>query len=117
MLAEGAEACAGLQEAVRSGPVSRELHFPYHPHVTVAHGIDEAAMDRAQRELADFTAAWSVTGFSLYERDAAGVWHTLRRFPFGRPSCVPAAVPRQSGVRHGEPAPAPGAGGTAPDGR
>ena len=47
---EGAEACMWLQQRVRDpeGPVARELQFPYHPHVTVAHGIDEAAMDRAQ---------------------------------------------------------------------
>jgi 2'-5' RNA ligase len=97
-LAEGGAACAELQEAVRSGPLVRELDFPYHPHITVAHGIPAEAMDRAQRELADFTAAWTVTGFSLYERDPAGVWHTLREFPFGRPPGARPAVPQQHGV-------------------
>ena len=44
-------ACSRLQEQVRApgGPVARELAFPYHPHVTVAHGISEESMDRAQR--------------------------------------------------------------------
>jgi 2'-5' RNA ligase len=81
--------------------VVRELDFPYHPHVTVAHGIPTEAMDRAQRELADFTAAWSVTGFSLYERDDAGAWHTLREFAFGRPPGAAPAVPQQHGEWHG----------------
>lgn len=102
-LVEGTEACAWLQRQVRepSGPVARELLFPYHPHVTVAHGIDEAAMDRAHRELADYTAQWPCTGFALYAQGADGVWRTLREFPFGS-----AVVPPQAG--------APAAGATLP---
>ncbi|MDI5965833.1 2'-5' RNA ligase family protein [Streptomyces sp. SL13] len=100
-LAEGAPDCARLQERVRSGPVSRELDFPYHPHVTVAHGIAPEALDRAQCELAAFSAAWTVTGFALYQQDAGGVWHTLREFPFGRPPGAPAALPHQYGTRPG----------------
>jgi 2'-5' RNA ligase len=82
-LAEGGGGCAELQEKVRSGPVERELQFPYHPHVTVAHGIEEAAMDRAQRELAEFTADWTVGGFALYEQGGDGVWRKMREYPFG----------------------------------
>ena len=56
---EGAEACARLQQQVRdsSGPVARELAFPYHPHVTVAHGISEEAMDHAFEALAEYERA------------------------------------------------------------
>ncbi len=84
---EGAEACTRLQQRVRdaSGPVPRELQFPYHPHVTVAHGIDEAAMDRAFDELADYDAEWPCTGFALYEQGADGVWRKLREYTFGGP--------------------------------
>ncbi|MBD9735032.1 2'-5' RNA ligase family protein [Streptomyces sp. H28] len=91
---EGAEACAWLQERIRdaSGPVARELQFPYHPHVTVAHGIEEAAMDRAFEELSGYQAEWPCTGFALYEQGADGVWRKLREFPFG--SLV---VPPQAG--------------------
>jgi 2'-5' RNA ligase len=93
-VAQGAEACTWLQKQVRdaSGPVARELQFPYHPHVTVAHGIDEAAMDRAFEELADFEAEWPCTGFALYEQGADGVWRKLREFTFGR-----SVVPPQAG--------------------
>lgn len=93
-VAQGAEACTWLQKQVRdaSGPVARELQFPYHPHVTVAHGIDEAAMDRAFEELADFEAEWPCTGFALYEQGADGVWRKLREFTFGG-----SIVPPQAG--------------------
>ena len=91
---EGAAACTWLQKQVRhaSGPVARELQFPYHPHVTVAHGIDEALMDRAFEALADYQAAWSCNGFALYEQGADGVWRRLRDFAFGG-----SVVPPQAG--------------------
>jgi 2'-5' RNA ligase len=82
-VAEGGAACGELQEQVRSGPVARELQFPYHPHVTVAHGTAEAAMDRAQAGLADFAAQWTASGFALYEQGADEVWRRLRTYPFG----------------------------------
>ncbi|MFH8368512.1 2'-5' RNA ligase family protein [Streptomyces sp. NPDC018031] len=95
-IVEGAEECTALQERVReaSGPCARELQFPYHPHVTVAHGIDEEAMDRAQRELRDFEAAWTIGGFALYEQGADGVWRLDREYPFGAGSAT--GVPRQT---------------------
>ncbi|EST39304.1 hypothetical protein N566_02765 [Streptomycetaceae bacterium MP113-05] len=82
---EGGSACGWLQERVRDedGPLgTRELTFPYHPHVTVAHGIDEEAMDRAHADLADFEATWTVSGFALYEQGEDGVWRLQRHFLF-----------------------------------
>ncbi|MFJ7901191.1 2'-5' RNA ligase family protein [Streptomyces sp. NPDC096198] len=91
---EGAEQCTRLQQRIReaSGPVPRELLFPYHPHVTVAHGIDEASMDRAFEELSDYGAAWPCTGFALYEQGPDGVWRRLRDFPFGSAGVPPQAT-------------------------
>ncbi|KUN84731.1 2'-5' RNA ligase family protein [Streptomyces griseoruber] len=88
---EGAEVCAWLQQLVRdaSGPLVRELLFPYHPHVTVAHGIDEEAMDRAFEELSGYEAEWSCTGFALHEQGADGVWRQLREYTFGGPVIPP----------------------------
>ncbi|WP_432100006.1 2'-5' RNA ligase family protein [Streptomyces sp. WAC 04229] len=96
---EGAAACSWLQKRVRdvSGPVARELQFPYHPHVTVAHGIEEAAMDRAYEELSDYAAQWSCTGFALYEQGPDGVWRKLREFPFGSATVPPQAGRVESG--------------------
>ncbi|MBT2367789.1 2'-5' RNA ligase family protein [Streptomyces sp. ISL-10] len=82
---EGGSACSWLQQRVRdaSGPLVRELQFPYHPHVTVAHGIAEEAMDRAYEELADYAAEWTCASFALYEQGADGVWRKLRTYAFG----------------------------------
>lgn len=100
-LAEGAPDCTRLQGRVRDpeGPLSRELAFPYHPHVTVAHGIPEEAMDRAYAELADYAAAWRCEGFALYEQGSDGVWRKLREYPFGTgPAAVPAQSPPAAGT-------------------
>ncbi|MDT3396236.1 2'-5' RNA ligase family protein [Streptomyces sp. B1866] len=105
---EGAEECADLQEWVRApdGPCARELQFPYHPHVTVAHGIAEDAMDRAQADLAGYEAAWTAGGFALYEQGADEVWRLEREFPFTGGVAGPgstgagsgAVVPRQANL-------------------
>ncbi|WP_329272223.1 2'-5' RNA ligase family protein [Streptomyces sp. NBC_01451] len=93
-IVEGAEACTWLQKQVRdaSGPVARELQFPYHPHVTVAHSIAEEAMDRAFAELADYEADWPCTGFALYERGPDEVWRKLREYTFGAAVVPPQAA-------------------------
>ncbi|PRH78634.1 phosphoesterase [Streptomyces solincola] len=94
---EGAAACSWLQRRVReaAGPLHRELHFPYHPHVTVAHGISEEAMDRAYEELAGFEAAWTVESFALYQQGADQVWRKLSDFAFGGAGLGVPAVPAQ----------------------
>jgi 2'-5' RNA ligase len=94
-LAEGIPECTALQERVRSGPVQRELQFPYHPHVTVAHGIAEEAMDLAHEELADYAACWTATGFALYEQGDDGHWRKLHDYPFGEGLPAP-GVPAQT---------------------
>ena len=53
-LAEGISGCEVLAGAVRQGPLEVELHYPYHPHVTIAHHLDDQTLDRAFAELAEF---------------------------------------------------------------
>ncbi|MCJ1677688.1 2'-5' RNA ligase family protein [Streptomyces sp. APSN-46.1] len=94
-IVEGAQGCTRLQHQVRDpeGPLNRELAFPYHPHVTVAHGISEEAMDLAFTALAAYTAGWVCEGFALYEQGSDGVWRKLREYPFGTgPTGVPAQL-------------------------
>lgn len=95
---EGASACSWLQKRVRdaSGPLVRELLFPYHPHVTVAHAISEASMDRAYAELSDYEASWTCGSFALYEQGGDSVWRKINEFPFGADGSSP-TVPAQSG--------------------
>jgi 2'-5' RNA ligase len=83
---EGGAACDRLQRTVRTGPLARELTFPFHPHVTVAHHLDDDALDHAAKELADFAAAFEVLDFVLYEHGTDGVWRPRRRFGFGSPT-------------------------------
>ena len=82
-VAAGISECENLAVAVRSGPLHRELHFPYHPHVTVAHDVPAEALDKAFDELAEFEARFSVDGFTLYAHGNDGHWHPLREFSLG----------------------------------
>ena len=82
-LAEGVEACDDLQRRVRTGPLTRELSFPYHPHVTVAHELEPDALDRAQQTLASYVAEFRVGSVGLYEQGSDGRWRYRERFAFG----------------------------------
>ena len=81
-LVEGISSCEWLQAAVRSGSLARELHFPYHPHVTIAHDLPEDALDRAFDKLASYEARFPVASFGLYEHGSDGVWRPQREFSF-----------------------------------
>ncbi|GAA4347825.1 2'-5' RNA ligase family protein [Angustibacter luteus] len=81
-LVQGIGGCEVLEQAVRSGPLARDLQFYYHPHVTIAHHLADDALDRAARELADFECRFVVDGFHLYEHGADGVWRPQGWFPF-----------------------------------
>lgn len=82
-VAQGVADCERLEAAIRSGPVSRPLDFPYHPHVTVAHHVPEVALDQALDTLAGFGATFSVDRVSLYEHGADGVWRPAAAYPLG----------------------------------
>jgi 2'-5' RNA ligase len=82
---KGLADCERIERQVRSGPLERGLKFPYHPHVTVAHDLDEPALDRAFEGLARYEASFTVWGFTLFEQDRHGVWRPQRDYPFGGP--------------------------------
>lgn len=84
-LAQGIGECERLESAVRSGPLMREVSFPYHPHVTVAHERPEQVLDLAYTELATYDARFRVWGFTLFERGRDSVWRPQRDFPFATP--------------------------------
>ena len=90
---KGLADCERLEAQVRSGPLQRELRFPYHPHVTVAHDLPEDALDRAFDGLARYEASFMVWGFTLFEQDRQGVWRPQRDFPFGSGRPGPVAPP------------------------
>jgi 2'-5' RNA ligase len=82
-VARGVSNCEVLEANVRSGPLQRELEFPYHPHVTVAQLVAEPELDRVYEGLAGFAARFEVSGFHLFHREADGHWRTRSEFLLG----------------------------------
>ncbi|WP_232678950.1 2'-5' RNA ligase family protein [Nocardioides sp. R-C-SC26] len=82
-LARGISECEQLADVVRTGPLAVELDFPYHPHVTIAHHLDDDALDRAFGELAGFECAFDVNTFHLYVHDEHKGWRPTREFGLG----------------------------------
>lgn len=81
-VASGISECEMLEKDVRTGPLDRERLYPYHPHVTVAHDLDDAALDRVYAQLAHFEARFRVSGFTLFEHGVDGRWRPQQEFPF-----------------------------------
>ena len=73
-VATGLAQCEVLERAIRRGPLDRELDFPYHPHVTVAQGIDDPSLDEAYNGLSGFDARFPVEKFALFCREPDGRW-------------------------------------------
>jgi len=81
-VAGGISACERIEAAIRTGPLKRDVQFHYHPHVTVAHRVDDSSMDRAFNELASYQCAFEVGAFDLFEHGDDLVWHPVCRFDF-----------------------------------
>ena len=79
-LVEGISQCEQLAYSVRRGPLAVELHYPYHPHVTVAHHLGDEDLDRAFEELADFECVFEVADFHLYVHEGDLGWQARRTF-------------------------------------
>ncbi|MEJ7794290.1 MAG: 2'-5' RNA ligase family protein [Nocardioides sp.] len=77
---EGISQCERLAGRVRQGPLAVPLQYPYHPHVTVAHHMPEAVMDRAFDELAGFDCTFEAAEFQLYRHDEENGWRPAREF-------------------------------------
>lgn len=79
-LAEGIAGCEQLAARVRRGPLDMPLSYPYHPHVTIAHHLDDPTLDRAFEELADFECRFEATGFHLYVHEDTTGWQPTKHF-------------------------------------
>ena len=80
----GISDCERVEARVRSGPLARDLSFPYHPHVTVAHDLPTDVLRRAFDDMASYDVRFQVWGFSLYEHGPDRVWRPQRDYQFGR---------------------------------
>jgi 2'-5' RNA ligase len=91
-VASGIGALEKLAAALRVRPLDPPLHFPYHPHVTLAQDVEHETLDRLYHEHAGFEARFEVASFRLYEH-AAGCtasppaggrrWHAIADVPLG----------------------------------
>jgi 2'-5' RNA ligase len=81
-VAGGISSCERIEQAIRTGPLKRDVQFYYHPHVTVAHHVDDEAMDRAFAELASYECSFEVSSFELYAHGDDLVWREVRTFDF-----------------------------------
>ena len=79
-VSQGISGCERLESQVRSGILDRDLDYPYHPHVTVAHDVPDEVLDRAFTSLAGFNARFIADCFALYVHDASGVWRIHEQF-------------------------------------
>ncbi len=80
---EGEAEIRACEAAVRRGPLARTLAFPYHPHVTVAHDLDEDWLDQAYEAMAPYRAAFEVDSLALFVNGPDGVWRQRAGFPLG----------------------------------
>ena len=72
-----------LAKCVRRALGAPEPEFPFHPHVTVAHNLDDASLDRAYDELSTFECEFSVDEFALYHHDDTAGWVPQQAFALG----------------------------------
>ena len=82
-VSQGISYTAILAKAVRTTLESPEPEFPFHPHVTIAHNLDDDALDRANDELAAFECAFQVDSFHLYVREGENGWAPRHEFLLG----------------------------------
>ena len=80
VVVEGISGCEQLEASLRVGPLHGVRPYPYHPHVTIAHGVSDEQMDRALADHADFSAEFVVDSFDLCRGDARG-WQTVESYP------------------------------------
>ncbi|MFS0704811.1 2'-5' RNA ligase family protein [Cellulomonas sp. 179-A 9B4 NHS] len=95
-LLRGAAECTAIERALRAGPLAHEPRYAFHPHVTVAHELDEAALDAAQAAMADYEATFLVTHLHRFVHDGRA-WQEERAYP------LRGGVPRDGAPRHGRP--------------
>lgn len=82
-LARGEPQTRAVESAVRRGPLQRALQFPFHPHVTVAHRVDDAWLDQAAAVMSGYRAKFRVASLGLFVQGEDGVWRQRVEFPFG----------------------------------
>ena len=82
-LAQGISECEQLELKVRTEILDGKLRFNYHPHVTIAHEVPDADLDKAFEAMADYSADFTADRFYQYEHGDDGVWRAQAAFRLG----------------------------------
>ncbi len=73
-----------LAKCVQNALDAPEPEFPFHPHVTIAHNLDDLSLDRAYDDLRDFECQFTVNEFALYHHEDEAGWVPQRSFLLGQ---------------------------------
>lgn len=82
-ISEGIAQIETLAAGVLRAIGAPEPEFPFHPHVTVAHNLPDAALDVALEDLSDFRCSFDVDAIHLYVDDVDRGWVPTQHFPLG----------------------------------
>ncbi|MBC7630197.1 2'-5' RNA ligase family protein [Aeromicrobium sp.] len=82
-VSQGISCTEMLAKCLRNALASPDPQFPFHPHVTVAHNLDDPSLDRAYDELRDFECQFTVSEFALYHHQNGSGWVPQRSFALG----------------------------------
>ena len=86
---QGQECLGRLAARARSGVLDTPAAFPFHPHVTLAHGVSDDDLDRAMTEHRDVDLSFVVDAVTLYRHDGEA-WSPVRSFRLtGDPDQMP----------------------------
>lgn len=80
-VAEGISPCELLAADIRSGLLQRNLEFPYHPHVTIAHDVSPDMLELAYQGLVDVDVRVDVDAFRAFSQDSSGRWVPAKPYP------------------------------------
>lgn len=73
-ISEGISQVELLAADVRALLGNGAMTFAFHPHITVAHHLDEPGLDRAFDKLAHYEASFTVNSFVLYRHEDETGW-------------------------------------------
>ncbi|MDR0366882.1 MAG: 2'-5' RNA ligase family protein [Bifidobacteriaceae bacterium] len=76
-LADGFEACCQLERLIRPAIPGFEDRFPYHPHLTLAHGDCQATLNQAESLWQSVDEAFTAATFSLTRIVSEREWQLL----------------------------------------
>lgn len=82
-VARGISECELLEKRIRRGTLRRDVQYPYHPHVTIAHSVTPEALDEAYDSAALFHARFFVDHFTLYIHGEDSRWRPEVDFALG----------------------------------